>query len=125
MLALSGCAAPGMGIDLRAAPLEVQILAAQAQAGDKDAQLQLGIRFEKGNGVPRDPKRARQLYRRAAASSGGTLWVYSPAVGKSPGQVMPIDTGMKREGLPEASRRLRCLNDRDAGRESAACATLR
>jgi hypothetical protein len=45
-----------MGISLApgAAPTDVQHLAARAQAGDKQAQLELGERFEEGRGVPTD-----------------------------------------------------------------------
>jgi hypothetical protein len=40
-----------------AASVELQDLARRAQAGDKHAQLELGIRFEEGRGVPVDRKR--------------------------------------------------------------------
>src|SRR5690349_18970327 len=59
---------------------EVRELAQRAQAGDKQAQLDLGIAFEEGRGVPRDLGKARRLYRLAAADSGGRTWVYSPPV---------------------------------------------
>src|ERR1044072_8936789 len=60
---------------------ELQDLAARAQGGDKQALLDLGIRFEEGKGVPVDRGRAVRLYRQAASASGGTIWVYSPPVG--------------------------------------------
>jgi hypothetical protein len=41
--------------------------AVQALAGGKQAQLDLGIRYEEGNGLPPDTKRARKLYRAASA----------------------------------------------------------
>src|SRR3546814_3291135 len=79
-LLASACAAPkshyGISLAPGAAPAEVQDLARRAAAGDKHAQLDLGIRYEEGNGVPRDLKRARQLYRLAAPPSGGTMYVY-------------------------------------------------
>lgn len=112
-LALVACAPSGhyMGISLApgAAEAPLQQLATRAQAGDKQAQLELGMRYEEGRGVPRDRSKAMSLYGRAARDDGGRLWVYSPGVGQAKGQVIPIDTGMRREGLPEARARLRHL----------------
>ena len=111
IITLQACAAPSsyMGISLvaGAADPELQQLAYRAQAGDKQAQLELGIRFEEGRGVPVDAKRAMGLYRMAASDSGGTMWVYTPPVGnETKGRVMPINTGPRLPGLEEASRRL-------------------
>jgi hypothetical protein len=97
-----------MGISLApgAAPTDVQRLAAGAQAGDKHAQLELGERFEAGQGVPADRSRAIRLYRMAASDSGGTLWVYSPSPGGgAPARVIAIDRGLEKSGLPEARDR--------------------
>jgi hypothetical protein len=118
-LALTSCAAPSsyMGIDLAgpavsAEAAELQLLARRAQAGDKRAQLNLGIRYEEGRGVPQDLKRARELYQRAAATTGGTMWVYQPPVSKgAKGGVVPVDSGPKLYGLQEAKRRLARLSD--------------
>ena len=117
---LAACATTGspgsyMGIDLTSpAPAssvaaELKSLARRAQAGDKHAQLELGIRFEEGNGVERDLKRAKGLYRAAATDSGGTIWVYSPPVGNSPGRTIPINKGPKQLGLAKAKERLEGL----------------
>jgi hypothetical protein len=86
----------------------VRSLTLRAQAGDKFAQLELGIRYEEGRGVAADPEKARKLYSRAAADSGGTLFVYSPAVGKVPGRVIPL-TRPRVPGLPAARLRLQRL----------------
>jgi len=98
-----------MGLSMvpgEAAP-EIQALAQRAQAGDKQAQLNLGIRFEEGNGVPRDTRRAMKLYRRAAQTSGGRIWVYAPSPGNgAKGRVVPMYLGPKRKGLVEAMRRV-------------------
>lgn len=104
-----------MGIDLRlgtASDIHIQELASRAQRGDKKAQLELGIAFEEGAGVARDIKRARALYTRAAATSGGAVWVYVPpvAAGQS-GRVTQVDTGPAHAGLEEARQRLERLND--------------
>ncbi len=90
--------------------LSLQSLARRAQAGDKQAQLELGIRFEEGRGVERDLKKAKKLYGKAASDSGGTIWVYSPPVGNgTSGRVIPVNTGAKQSGLAEAKRRLEAL----------------
>ena len=104
------------GVDLRpgAAPPDLQRLAEWARAGDKRAQLDLGIRYETGDGVAVDPGRARSLYLAAASRTGGKIFVYSPPVGKNGrGQVIPLDGGPDSEGLPEAKTRLEQLGARD------------
>lgn len=107
---MSGCAATGYaGIPLAAgaADPELQSLARRAQAGDKQAQLDLGIRYEEGRGVPVSPARAERLYRRAAQSSGGVQLVYVPAASpQGRGQTVPFYRGPVVPGLPEAQARL-------------------
>ena len=116
-LSLAACAAPTryMGISLRpgAADAGLQSLAQRALEGDKHAQLELGIRFEEGRGVPCDPARAMKLYRAAASDSGGTMWVYSPPVQKgAAGQVLQIWTGLPQMGLENARERLEAIEHR-------------
>jgi hypothetical protein len=114
-LLLSACAAPThyAGIDLRPASLvapDVQSLAQRAQNGDKQSQLDLGIRYEDGRGVPQDLKRARALYRMAATQTGGTIFVYVPASRKGGhGYVTPVNTGPVVPGLAAARERLNAL----------------
>lgn len=113
---ISGCASGYAGIALApgAASPEIQSLARRAQAGDKHAQLELGIAFEEGRGVLRDLDKAEKFYRAAATDSGGTLWVYSPPVGNgAAGRVIPVDRGPVREALLEAKRRLGALQARE------------
>ena len=112
-LLASGCATnsyAGIPLAAGAGDPELQQLAARARAGDKHAQFDLGMRFEEGRGVTVDLGRAARLYRLAANSSGGPLWVYLPAVGGSPGTVIPADLGPRRRGLAEAALRLQALN---------------
>jgi len=108
--ALAACAVPtdyvGISLVPGDADPEIQSLARSAQAGSKHAELELGIRYEEGDGLPVDLDRARALYKSAAPDTGGTIWVYSPPVGSSPGQVIPVDTGPKQLGLVEAKKRL-------------------
>lgn len=120
---LAGCArASFAGIPFApgAAAGELQRLARSAEAGDKAALLELGVRYEEGRGVPVDLPRAARLYGLAAASSGGTMFVYMPPVGGARyGSVVPISSGPVVPGLPEARERLRALRERqrqEAGR---------
>jgi hypothetical protein len=118
--ALGACAAGSsyMGIPLDSTVASgpdaaLRNLAARAQAGDKHAQLELGIAFEEGRGVPRDLGKAERLYRMAAADSGGQQWVYSPPVRRGDsGRVIPLDRGPIQAGLGEAKRRLAALTAR-------------
>ena len=114
-LLMSGCASQQyMGVSLKpgGADPAVQALAARAQAGDKQAQLDLGIRFEEGAGTPGNIARAKALYRTAASPSGGPVWVYLPPPG--PGlsaRVVQMGDQPVRGGLVEARRRLEMLRD--------------
>ena len=112
--ALAACAAPSsyMGISLNSTATDAAIRqqALRAMSGDKQAQLDLGIRFEEGLGVRRDLRKAKKLYLKAASDSGGTIWVYSPPVGNgTSGRVIPLQSGIKVSGLAEANRRLRAI----------------
>ena len=103
-----------MGIALApgAAPIETQSLAQAALSGSKTALLALGIAYEEGQGVAVDLKRARRLYRLAAANSGGTIYVYQPPVRKGGrGGVIPVNLGPVVAGLAEARARLAALKD--------------
>jgi hypothetical protein len=106
------CAAPVRSVDLQGASPEVVALAQRANLGDQEAQLALGIRFEEGRGIASDLRQARKLYAMAARDSGGPIYVYTPAVGKTPGQVTRYDQGPRVSGLPEAKRRLAALKAR-------------
>ena len=118
LAALSACAAPSSYMGIAFAPVaasseqsEIHSLARRAQAGDKQAQLELGIRFEEGRGVSQDLERARKLYTKAATSSGGLKWIYSPPVGNgTKGRIIPLDTGLVSAGLAEAAVRLENLD---------------
>lgn len=114
VLLLSACVnnTSYMGIPLtagKAAPV-IRELAIRARRGDKQAQLELGIRFEEGNGLPVNFSRAKSLYRIAASDSGRGMWVYVPSPGNgAKAQIMPIDRGPKQSGHDEAKRRLSAL----------------
>lgn len=111
-LAVGGCVTVPVGCDQ--ADL-VPRLQCRADLGEKSAQLALAIVYEEGVEVPRDYARAARLYRAAASPTSGTIYVYSPAVGKSPAQVLPLRSGPDQAGLPEAMIRLARLYDQGLG----------
>jgi hypothetical protein len=106
-----GCPWPAAAGGLALVPCELlpaSQLAGLAWAANKPAALELGIRFEEGRGVHRDPDKARQLYRIAAASSGGTIYVWVPGAGDNPGHLMPV-FAPEEPGLAAARTRLEGL----------------
>jgi TPR repeat protein len=96
----------------------VEIVQLRAGRGDKNAQLELGVRYEEGRGVPRDLDRAEHWYRRAARDARRPSQVYSPAVGPhGRARILSVRGGGFSRGLPEARRRLRELREmRSRGR---------
>jgi hypothetical protein len=110
-LCFTACAAPrsyvGISLVPGAASEYLHNLARRAQAGDKQAQLELGIRYEEGRGVPQDTDRAHRLYYAASKDTGGLTWLYTPKVGAN-GQAstVPVDRGSIMRGLSEAHERL-------------------
>lgn len=87
-------------------------LTARARSGDKQAQLDLGIRYEEGRMAPRSVARARRLYRLAAADSGGPLVVYQAPVRRGDsGRMVQLAGRPPVSGLPEARARLARLAD--------------
>ena len=105
-LSVSGCvtyALPGISQQPGAADPHLQMLARQAlRHWDAHAQLELGIRYEYGQGVPQNWKLAAQLYANAADSTPGGMFL-----GMTNGH--PDAISAYRKGLPEAKVRLRAL----------------
>lgn len=95
---------------------DLRQLARRAEAGDKYAQLELGVRYEEGRGLAVDLERAVRLYRMAASDSGGPLYVYTPTVGRNGrGRVLPVRNPIVQRGLAEAQTRLaRLVNAQQA-----------
>ena len=94
-----------MGVSLKpgGADPAVQALAARASIGDKQAQLDLGIRFLNGQGMTADKRRACDLFRLSASDSGGPLWIYTPSPGGgAPARVLPVQTATPTAGLASA-----------------------
>jgi len=83
-----------MGIPLARGTVrpELQQLANLARTGDKQARLNLGIRFEERRGMPVNVSISKKLYRSPATDSGGTLWICSPPVGnRASGRVVLVE----------------------------------
>lgn len=110
---LCGCASNSyMGVPLAsgAAPAELQRLAQRAQAGDKRAQLELGIRYEEGRGVSANYACAEKLYRLAASDVSPARWVYVPPSGNgTTGRVISVNRKTPSPGLLDAAKRLQGL----------------
>ena len=109
-LLLSGCASQQyMGVSLKpgGADPAVQALASRASIGDKQAQLDLGIRFEEGSGVARDLTAAKKLYRQAATDSGGSRLLLVPSSSGLTTSV--VGMGPKIAGNAAAQARLQQL----------------
>lgn len=82
-------------------------LQCRADQGVQAAQLTLAKRYEAGDGVPRDIKRAVTLYERASAAAAASTAVYAPAVRVGGhGQVLFLSNPGASPGLPEAQYRL-------------------
>lgn len=118
---LAGCAANSLvGIPFAAgvADPELQALATRARAGDKQAQLELGIRYEEGHGVPMNLHQAERLYLQAVRGATDVRATWSPGVGSSPGQLIYTDQARGASPLLPAIIRLNRLRSRLASQDS-------
>ena len=73
-----------------------------ASSGDKRMMLALAKRLDFGAPEERDADRAEHLYKAAATTIPGTIYVYTPGFRGKPGRVMPINVGPTVPGLIEA-----------------------
>jgi hypothetical protein len=95
----------------------VEILQLRARRGDRNAQLELGIRYEEGRGVDLNLDTAEHWYRRAARDVARPSQVYSPAVGPhGRARILRVRGGSSSRGLAEARQRLRQLRELRSGR---------
>ena len=107
----------GIPLTAGAADPVLQELARRAQAGNKHAQLELGIRYEEGRGVPVDLGQATERYGSAASETGRIIHVYSPIVGKNgQSRVIAINRGPSHPGLAHARVQLQPLRQSRAGK---------
>jgi hypothetical protein len=78
VLSITACSGTSyMGIPLQP-DSELSALAREAKAGEKNAQYQLGMRFENGDQIPSNQEKARKLYFLAATPTGGSQITYVP-----------------------------------------------
>jgi TPR repeat protein len=100
---VAGCASNrymGIPLEVGATDLAVQRLAARASTGDKQAQLDLGIRLFRGEGMNTDEGRACKLFRMAASETPGQLWIYTPSPGGgAQGRVISLRVPRAQYGL--------------------------
>jgi len=111
------------------ASASVKALQCVAAAGDPRASLELGERYERGDGVAMDLSKAERLYLLAAKGNSGmsSLYVPSSTDGRY-GTVITTRTGPERTGLPEAwsaLAQLRLRTARSARDRYVACRTAR
>ncbi|WP_020400919.1 tetratricopeptide repeat protein [Kordiimonas gwangyangensis] len=83
----------------------VSALMKQSCNGDRLAALQLGLWFE----GQEEYTSAAHYYEIAATPSSGRNYTYVPPAGDVPGFTMPVDGGMRHDGLSEAKYRLAVL----------------
>jgi len=85
-------------------------LQCEADRADPTAMVALGLRYETGDGVPQDARRAAELYERAAADIPATTAVYSPPVRLGGnGQMLFLNNPNAGPGLAKAKFRLGLL----------------
>lgn len=116
LLLTNGCGRPTsyLGISLRtgAADPQLQWLAYRAMRGNPRAELELGIAFEEGRGVPRDFAKAARLYSSAGHVPSSAAYTYVPIVVSKRGQVQPSAQDQNGRGLSEAIERLHRLQSK-------------
>jgi TPR repeat protein len=125
-LAVSGCATPveqacagklniGPMLVLGPAPLLIDALSGPdakaaacvlAASGSNDTALEMALRLRAGIGLPKRPAVARRVYEALVQPKGGTIYVYSPPVGQSPGRTIAINNGPVVPGDARAMREL-------------------
>lgn len=112
-LTITACSDRYLGIDRASLDPAAQAWLDRAEAGNKQAQFELGVRYARGEGVLQDCPTARKLLRQASKQTGGKIWVYSPPVTEGgTGRVIAIDQGPVQPGLQTAQQELRALNRR-------------
>ena len=71
--------------------------------------MDLGIRFEEGNGVRGDLGKAESLHRLAASESLKEIEFYQPGTSRMSGKMVKLKSGQAENGLSEAVQRLQRL----------------
>lgn len=80
----------GIGLETLNSASEIQVLIKQAEQGDVSAQINLGVIYHLGEGVPQDYKQAVRWYR-LAAERGNIIAQFGLGVMYAKGQGVPQD----------------------------------
>jgi len=94
---------------------EITALMQASCEGDRQASINLGRRFEAGNGVTVDGKLARKFYKVAATGSIGKTSIWVPGAGAVKGHLLFVNSGPAVAGLAEAQYRLGLLYKNGVG----------
>lgn len=112
VLLLQGCTSlAGIGHKCRQhqVPGNLQATLHDACSGNQHASLAIGQHFEnlaESGSTVSDYSAAAYFYELASASSSGQTYIYVPGAGNVAGYTMPVTTGPRTTGLPEARQRL-------------------
>uniref|UniRef100_B0T187 Sel1 domain protein repeat-containing protein n=1 Tax=Caulobacter sp. (strain K31) TaxID=366602 RepID=B0T187_CAUSK len=111
LMASSGCAALSPPCEGRTfGQSQVEVLECRASKGDRVAALDLGRRYEHGDGLPVDWVKAADFYVQAAASEAPRSTLHLPPTsGERRGSLVIMSAGPARDGLPEAKLALASL----------------
>ena len=100
-----GTAALAADPKANSASSKLRTLKRQAALGGKQAQLELGSRYERGDGVPRDLSRAARLFAAAGTNTSGSRMMFVPQRNGSVSAV-PAAEGLAIPALPAAREQL-------------------
>lgn len=81
---------------------EAELYQKAADQGNADAQVNLGLLYEKGKGVPKDLRKAAELSQRAA-DQGSAYAQFDLGVLYEKGEMWPKDLGKAREFYQKAA----------------------
>lgn len=110
LLLLPACASRNSYVGISLAAGQANSEPQQPANADKQAQLELGIAFEKGRGVPVNVGRALKMYVAAATLTGGDEHVAVPSCGYM--RPVKINSGFSLSDRPEARRDFSGLSNR-------------
>ena len=111
--ALGSAAAQGVGWSNST----LAVLEKGAARGDRNAQLELGKRYEAGDGVPRNRRKAETLYRAAANTSPRVDVLHTPWSNHNASWRVTTSKNNNLARLPEAEERLaKLLKEKDRQR---------
>ena len=90
----------------------IEEVKAKAEAGDAESQVELGLRYDKGEGVAKDHAEAAKWYRKAAEQNyaeGNTIWASATQgrrCGEGPGEAVKWYRKAAEQNLAKAQYNL-------------------